>query len=730
MSGMPSSMSSRPGVFGPFTFDETSEELLKHGIRVRLRGQPLRILAALVRQPGEVVTREEFQQQLWKGSTFVDFDHGLNAAMNRLRQTLGDSADQPRYIETLPGQGYRFIAPIQYADTSPELVTEKGPAQDKPARRALQPWIAFAGMTVVAIAAFWAPWRARQATETPMVQFSVDFGPGASVETTDRHPGGTAPVLSPDGARVVFRSKTEDRTFLSTRLLSQSAATEIAGTEGGYCPFFSPDSKWIGFFANHKLKKVALAGGSAMTLADASNGRGGAWGPDDTIVFTPDFTSGLYRMPAAGGTPQQLTNPPSQGLSTHRWPYFLPGGQSVVFTAGPIVGAGFNDAGIAIVSLKTGQWRTILKGGYHGRYLPGGYLVYVHDRTLFGVPFDERREEVRGPAIPLIERLRPIPRGGNGQYDFSQNGTLMYLSGESGEETPILWRDRNGALEPAVAAPGLYSSPRLSPDGNRLAYVAGHDVYVFDLKRNAATRITLNRNSAYPVWTPDGKHLVYASASAIWWTRSDGAGEPRELIKSEEAMIPYSFSPDGPQLAYAAGSTGAGFALYTVRLDTAVPEHPKPGQAELFLRGAYNAAFSPDGRWIAYSSNEASGLDVYVRPFPAHGGKWQVSNRGGGLCPVWSRDGHKLLFSSLGGLIYIVDYTASADSFFPGSPRPWPGAAIQNSGILPNFDLSADGTRIVVLPIPPSEETKGNLHATFMLNFFDEVRRRIPTAAR
>ena len=182
----------------------------------------------------------------------------------------------------------------------------------------------------------------------------------------------------------------------------------------------------------------------------------------------------------------------------------------------------------------------------------------------------------------------------------------MYLNGDSGEETPILWLDRNGALEPAVAAPSLYSSPRLSPDGNRLAYVAVHDVSVFDSKRNAATRITLNQNSGYPVWTPDGKHLVYSSASSIGWTRSDGSGEPRELIKSEEMMIPYSVSPDGSRLVYASGSSSTGFALYTVRPDTAVPEHPKPGPAELFLRGAYNAAFSPDGRLIAYSSHEAT----------------------------------------------------------------------------------------------------------------------------
>jgi Tol biopolymer transport system component len=651
---------------------------------------------------------------------------GLNAAMNRLRQALGDSADQPRYIETLPGRGYRFVAPVQYADAKPVLVMDERPeAQAQPAHRTLLPWIGLVAMTLVAVAAFWAPWRARPAAESTLVQFSADFGPEASVETS-----GTAPVLSPDGAHVVFRSKNESgRTFLSTRLLSQSAATQIAGTEGGYGPFFSSDSQWIGFFADGKLKKAALAGGAAVTLAEASNGRGGAWGPDDSIVFTPDFASGLYRVPAAGGTPQQLTNPPSQGLSTHRWPYFLPSGQSVLFTVNPFVGAGFDDAAIAILSLKTGQWRTILKGGYHGRYLPGGYLVYVHERTLYGVPFDVKREEVRGTPTPLIEHLRTNLRGGNGQYDFSQTGTLMYLSGKSSEETPILWLDRNGKSELAVAAPGLYFSPRLSPDGNRLACIVAHDVYVFDLKRNSSTRITLNRKSRCPVWTPDGKHLVYASASSLWWTRSDGAGEPRELIKSDETMVPYSFSPDGPRLAYAAGSATTGFALYTIRLDTAVPDQPKAEPAELFLRGAYDAAYSPDGRWIAYSSNEASGLDIYVRPFPKPGGKWQVSNRGGGKTPVWSRDGRKLLFSSLAGQIFTVDYTASGDSFSPGSPRPWPGA-IQNSGTTPNYDLSPDGTRIVILPIPPSDETKGNVHATFMLNFFDEVRRRIPAVAR
>src|SRR5260370_17709008 len=354
------------------------------------------------------------------------------------------------------------------------------------------------------------------------------------------------------------------------------------------------------------MKKTPVTGGAAVTLCDASSTTGASWGQDDSIIVALGAVAGGSRVRAGGGRPQPLTKPADKGEIGHRSPQILPGGQTVLFTANTTRGAS-DDASIDLLSLKTGLWKTVQRGGYFGRYLPSGHLVYIHQGTLFGVPFDPVRGELQGTPAPLLEDVASNPIAGAGQFDFSQTGTLVYLSGKlSAASRPLVWLDSTGKTQSLVATPGNYFVPRLSPDGKRLALVSAvsatavGDILVYDLQLETMTKLTFaSQNNGRPIWTPDGKHIAYAShtgTETLWWIRADGAGEPQRLLESKDVLLPYSFSPDGRRLAYTDIETSAD--LLTLPLDISDSDHPKPGKPEPFLRtpaGEMNPAFPPDG---------------------------------------------------------------------------------------------------------------------------------------
>jgi serine/threonine-protein kinase len=330
---------------------------------------------------------------------------------------------------------------------------------------------------------------------------------------------------------------------------------------------------------------------------------------------------------------------------------------------------------------------------------------------------------------------------GAGQYDVARNGTLVYLSDKfSTASWPMAWMDSTGKMQPLLAAPGQYHTQRFSPDGKRLALAVGPfesgDIQVYDWQRDTMRRLTFTQANLFPVWTPDGKHMVFLSqargGASLRWIRADGAGEAQSLLESKRVLIPYSFSPDGQRLAFAESGVDTSFDLWTLLLDLSDPDHPKPGKPELFLRSPFveqEPAFSPDGRWIAYTSNESGRIEVYVRPFPggapSGSGKWQIST-GGGRLPIWSRDGRELFYESLDDHIMVSAYTAQGDSFAADKPRPWSNTQTREAG---NLDLAPDGKRFVVFPRPDAAgEQKGSVHVTVLLNFFDELRRRVPAS--
>lgn len=608
---------------------------------------------------------------------------------------------------------------------------ENAPALTAPSRSrpGIAGWIA-AGVLAVAFAAVsWIAWRATRPIDHPLTQLSVDLGPEAL-------PGLNLTVaISPDGRRLVFPARGPDgKQLLATRMLDQAQPMLLLGTEDGTDPFFSPDGQWIGFFASTQLKKISVQGGAPLNLGPGGVGvpMGASWGGDGNIILGSGPVLPLSRIPAAGGSWQGFTQL-VPGEITHRWPQVLPDGGAVLFTASSSAD-GLDNANIEAISLKTGEVKIVQRGGYYGRYLPSGHLVYLHQGVLFGVIFDASRLETRGEPVPLLRDVAANPVTGGGQFDFSNTGAFVYTAGESA--TPrwqVAWMDGASKMRPLLSKPGAYSLPRLSPDGKKLAFIAdGVDVYVYDTEMDTTRRLTVTGHANLPLWSPDGKHLVLElieKGLALFWARSDGSGEPQRILDSRNNVAPWSFSPDGRRLAYFERSPETGWDLWTLPLDLTDPDHPRPGKPEPFLRTPSDETvprFSPDGRWIAYRSNESGSNEIYVRPFPnASGGRWQVSS-GGGLYALWSKNGRELFYETADNRIMVVDYSVNGGSFVPGKPRLWLDKQLFYAGTS-NLDLAPDGKRFAVLALPealPGE--KGTAHFTMLFNFFDELKRRIP----
>jgi Tol biopolymer transport system component len=363
--------------------------------------------------------------------------------------------------------------------------------------------------------------------------------------------------------------------------------------------------------------------------------------------------------------------------------------------------------------------------------------VYIHGGTLFAAPMDLARLELTGPAAPVLEEVASNPANGSSQFDFSRTGTFIYVKGNAiGQRRSILWLDSAGKTQPLLAKPGAYWAPRFSPDGKRLALVVleggNWDIWVYDWQRDRMTRLTFAAGfDGFPVWTPDGKYIAYGSADGIYRIRADGAGKPQRLTESKNVQAPYSFSPDGKRLAFFEFSPETNADIWTLPIG-GDPEHPQPGKPEVFLRTSFQEnfpAFSPDGRWLAYTSNDSGASEVYVRPFPGPGGKWPISN-GGGLLPVWSQNGSELFYRTRDNRIMVAAYTAKGDSFAAGKPRLWSEKQFLGTGY-PNFDLAPDGKRFAVLAAAQEAGSqKAATHVTFLLNFFDELRRRVPASGK
>jgi eukaryotic-like serine/threonine-protein kinase len=538
--------------------------------------------------------------------------------------------------------------------------------------------------------------------------------------------GQTAIAFSPDGRRLVYVANSSGSQGLYLREIDSLAGKFIPGTEDGAYPFFSPDGQSIGFFASDWLKKISLGGGPPVTLARVEDRKGGSWGSDGNIVFASGSASGLSIVPAAGGTVQTLTNLNRQKAeASHRFPHHFPGGRALLFTVG--TGGSWDEARIEVLNLGTGERKLLLEGGSDARYVSTGHLVFVRSGTLMAVDFDLERLEVKGSPVLLVEgMLGSSTNSGAAQATFSDAGSLAYVSGDARAfENTVVWVDRQGIEQPIQLPPRGYSHPRLSPDGQRVALTIDEgnkqDVWIYDLRRGTTDRQTLEGVSGYPFWTPDGKKVTFQSSKAgshLFWKPVGSGGGAERLTPGENAQLSGSWSPDGETLAFADVDPGTGLDIWTLSLKNGRKAAP-------LLRTSFNEAdpaLSPDGRWIAYESNESGHNEVYVADFPGMNRKELVSTDGGAEA-VWSRNGRELFYRSGDKMMAVAIMTqpafrASTPKFLFEKPHV-PFAPLRN------YDVASDGSRFLMLK--DSEQLSSATHVNVVLSWTEELKRRVPT---
>ncbi len=601
--------------------------------------------------------------------------------------------------------------------------------------------LTFAALLVGALVTGLGVWRLMRDGPSRVNRFVITAPPGTQFFTTVNQPD---VAISPDGTQVVSGSVADDGMLqLSVRLLDQLETIPLPSRGSQPVgPFVSADGNWVGFFddADDTLKKVSVLGGPPLTICQMDgNLRGATWGADDTIVFATQATgSGLWIVPAAGGEPEALTRPNvERGELGHQWPEILPGGEAVLFTI--VMNGPIEEARIAVLNLETGEQKVLLSGGSNPRYTTTGHLIYGHARTLRAVGFDRDRLEVMTEPVTVVEDVVTKPQGG-ASFGISENGSLVYRPLGSVRRT-LAWVDRDGHEEPLAAEPRSYTKPGVSPDGTRVALDVRDqedDIWIWDFARETLTRLTFDPASDfYPVWTPDGQHVVFSSrragAANLYWKAADGTGGAERLTEGPNNQYPHSFSPDGTRLVFVENSPGElGFDLRVLTLGGG--HQTEPLVVSEFHEE--NGEISPDGRWLAYQSQESGRYEIYVRPFPkVNDGRWQISTEGG-TRPLWAPDGDELFYlasarsSAVSGtltggeLIGVPVQTGSR--FSAGRPDLVLEQQYSVGGSAgPSYDIAADGQRFLMIK-DQADAATASTQIILVLNWFEELKRLVP----
>ncbi len=511
------------------------------------------------------------------------------------------------------------------------------------------------------------------------------------------------PTISPDGRRLAFVATVDGKTLLHVRPLDSLAAQALAGTEDAAFPFWSPDSRFIAFFTQGKLKKVDVAGGPPQTLCNAEvMTRGGTWNRDGTILFTPGSRAPISRVAAAGGVPVPVTTLDAATELNHRWPQFLPDGRHFLYW---LMATETEKRAIVIASLddKTDakERKRLMTGGSMAVY-SAGHLLFEREGTLMAQPFDLSLLQLRGEPSPVIQQVGQMGgAAGWAAFSVSADGTLAYRTG-GGAKTQLAWFDRAGKELGRVGQPEDQFAPRLSLDQKRVAVArrepqGAPDLWLLDLARDTSTRFTFHPVvDVFPVWSPDGSRVAFASNRDgpfnLYQKLSGGSSNEESLLQSRESKYTTDWSADGRFILYQTSGTKTGFDLWALPTDG--DRKPIP-----VLQTQFNESlgqFSPDGHWIAYQSNESTPGQVYVQGFPKSGGKFQVSTNGGER-PRWRRDGKEIYYLTADRKIMAVEVKATATTFERGRPRElFQTRATTPSFYVPTYDVSADGQRFLI----------------------------------
>ena len=568
-------------------------------------------------------------------------------------------------------------------------------------------------------AARWLPWIAAAVIAAAGVAWGLFHSPAAPLRPVFRwtynEPSYFGLVnLSRDGTRLVYTQLSGGSTRIMLRTPDDAEPRPIAGSEDGLYPFLSPDAQWCGYFTrDEKLKKIPITGGSPIVLVDGGAEPPADWGDDDTIVFAR--RQGIARVSASGGAPQMLTTvDPKKGETAHQSPRFLPGGRGLLFTIA--TGAASQ---VVVRDLKSGVTRVLVTNASGGRYASTGHLVYQRGNTLFAAPFDLRRLAVTGPEAAMVQSTSTAFSAG-GDYAFGDSGVLVYMSGvDLTGATVLAWADRKGSLE-MISEPKPWGTGQLSPDGLRVAnsVVAGGgaDIWVFDTVRRTLNRLTSVGTGQNPIWSPDGRRIAFggtlAGKSGIYTVPADGSGKPELLVAADTSAAPTSWAPDGRRLVYLSTGSDHRSRLWSVTLPDGVssPLHDTPYTEE-------DGRVSPDGRWIAYVSNESGANEIYLQPFPGPGGKVRVSTHGGDR-PRWSRSGRELYYwGGLNAGLAVIDVQTTPEVHVGLPQNLFQLVAGTTFGVAP------DEKRFLVEAIPGLQTGR---RMEIIVNWFDELRRRAP----
>lgn len=669
---------------------------------------------------------------LGKGSSFDPrTDTIVRAEASRLRSRLekyfATEGQTDRLLIALPKGSY-----VPQFEARPVSLTRAVNAATVLGVRERVVWFAFvlggALAAFISVGMIWIFRDSSRSAEQPVYRFDVELRSNGLLGSEV----GTDVIISPDGTRVVFASRGSDGvTRLNTRALDQTQATELPDTEGAMGPFFSPDGRWVGFRASGQLKKIPIDGGLPVVLCDAPDLLGASWADDGTIIAAL-IRGRLWRVSASGGQPTAVLDLAAESRFPV-WPQILPGSKWLLYTT--IGATGANGANIEALSLVDGRRTVLLRGGTFGRYLTG-YLLYVNQGTLFAIALDPDRIVPLGSANAVVNDVAYSPTFGFAQLDTSRTGTLVYRRNEAGGQFFAEWLDANGKAEPLSLKPGNYAWPRLSPDGQRVAFSAVESgtttTLVYNIQTNRIARAgSTAEGYMAPLWTPDGNGLILGSAKGMAWLSADDLQSLLPLTLNTSIQIPWSFAPDRTRLAYYDYELNSptAFDLWTIPIHW-VEGHATVGAPEPFLRTESietYPSFSPDGRWLAYISSESGTQELYVRPFPNSGTKVRVSDAGG-LLPIWSPNRRELFYRTPDQRVMVAEYAVTDGSFVVSKSKLWSDQRLGDTGVLPNFDLSPDGKHILALmPAARPQDQQAPNHVTFILNFISEVRRQVST---
>jgi len=568
---------------------------------------------------------------------------------------------------------------------------------------------------------------------TEVTRLSLTLSASAALAPNENPAAGSSIAISQDGrwiACVVFK---DGKRRLALRGLDRFEEVILPGTDGAMTPIFSPDAQWVAFFTETRLQKIPRAGGAPTTVcATPPVVRGATWADDGTIYFSESFSSGLQAVASAGGQPRNITAVDFKaGESNHLLPEVLPGSNALVFTVWK--GGDFADASIWAVSLRTGIRKLLVESAAAPRYMPPGFLVFARNGALFAVRFDPERLAVSGEAVPVVDGVWTDRATGTAHYAVAGSGTVVYApGGNTVGQRRLVWVDRQGRVQPLPAEPNLYGNLQISPEGRRVAVEILNDIWVYDLTARTLGRVSFRGVNSFPVWAPDGRHVAFSSSAGfpdptLYWSDVEASTQPEPLTDGGSVQFPASWMPDGGTLAYAeiaAGPPDAGtrWDIWLLRPGSTPSRSP-------LVRTQFNEdqpMFSPDGRALAYVSDDTGQRQVYVRPFPGAGNRARISTDGG-TEPVWSRRGDELFYRN--GRQYFSVPMAAGDTTHPGRPTlMFEGDFVLQSEIpgAPTYAVAPDGQRFIM--VARAENTPRPIRLDVVLGWSQNLEDRLRPA--